>query len=208
MNKKSRKQKVYWSKKLDYFYRWAFGAIYANNRICNGHISDTAYSIKGIGEFHVGENDVGECNMSSLILSCCAVEMYGRILLGHTHSTERVSKESFVAFIKTYFPKSYSVKAEMIYSRYRCGLIHSYVIGAKSSEGILPTRNGRDHDNEHLQFIDNRLVINIDVFTTDLRKAFEKYFNELKNNKTKKVHLVTVRSENLQKNANIVLSDF
>ena len=209
MSKKKNRKKIDWSKKFDYFYRWVFGAIYANSRICNGHIEDTKYTIKGLGQLNVGENDVGECNMASLILTCCAIELYGRILMGYTHDVDKVSKESFIAFVKTYFPQKYSSLSEQIYIRYRCGLVHSYITGAKVSGGIFPTRNGRDHEKEHLKFVDNnRLVLNMDLFVGDLKTSFEKYFKELKNNKTKSVHLVTMKKINLQKSALKVLNGF
>ncbi|MCK4244404.1 MAG: hypothetical protein KAX20_02125 [Candidatus Omnitrophica bacterium] len=190
---------INWDKKFDYFVRWVFGAIYANQQIRKGCIepNDREFKIKNFKWEHdgqwfeklnVGENHPdGECNMATIILCCCAIELYGRILLGYgpAKKGKGAPQESFVAFIKNYFPKEYYKRAEAIYKRFRCGLVHSYVMGAIGyKRGFLLTRKGKKHSSEHLQYHNKRqLVINLDIFVKDLKEAFENYYSALKNKK-------------------------
>lgn len=154
--------------------------------------------------------ELDESNTGALQLICAAIETYGRIMLGYGTQGGK-TEESFIAFLSSgFWPKEYKVKANEIYTHYRCGLLHSYTLGYRSHVGFFPTRgNDRQFWNKHLWFTDisngevsktknpshQRLIINIDTFFEDFKKAVEKYIDVAINDKKIKNFDIKIRKE-------------
>lgn len=162
--------------------------------------------------------NLGESNAGTLQVICAGIETFGRALLGYAVD-RNVSGKSFAGFVESYFPSHYSGRGEEIFSCFRCGLLHSHYLGFSSDDGFFPTRNGRSHDANHLQYADLagrvasstkdaqrfRLILNIDIFTRDFHGAVESYLDDVKNSRMK-----TVSGTSLDVSANLKksLKDF
>jgi len=208
MNYPSQKISEKLKKKFDIPFRWLLGAIYLNYYTREFGFEKLNYSIKNYGTFYIGENDIKECNMSTLILICCGIELFGRLLLGHGIKSG-IAEESFVNFIHYYFPEEYKKRKTRIYKNYRNSLIHSYVLGYESRYGFFPTRNNREHGNNHLTFLPRtrRLIINIDLFIKDFQEAVDRYWEDIRSGselkfrargKIKKINVVKNALESLK----------
>jgi len=175
--------------KFKFITRWIFKDIFVNVLSTKCIWGTTNYHMCEVGEF---EFEINESNIGSLQLTCSAIETYGRIMLGEGIK-EGVSEKCFVAFIIKYFPKKYKSKANELYSNYRCGLLHSHVLGFNSGKGFFPTRGkDRNHWDKHLQYTNadasrvsknknqdcQRLILNIDDFFQDFRKAVTNYVKD------------------------------
>lgn len=207
-------QKQILERKFKFITRWIFGGL-----LINLQSTKCVWWQKDLHKFKIynWELELDEANIESLQLVCSAIETYGRIMLGHG-DREGVSEESFVAFITQFFPKKYQGKANEIYSHYRCGLLHSYILGYNSPKGFFPTRgNDRQYWDKHLWFTNaqnnnisksknashQRLVLNINIFFKDFQKAVEKFIGLAISDKKIKKFIIKVGKNQIDKEIDI-----
>ncbi len=207
-------QKQILERKFKFITRWVFGGL-----LINLQSTKCIWWQKDLHKFKIynWNLELNEANMESLQLICSSIETYGRIMLGHG-SKEGVSEESFIAFITQFFTKRYQGKANEIYSHYRCGLLHSYILGYNSTKGFFPTRgNDRQHWDKHLWFtnaqnnsisknkdtIHQRLILNIDIFFKDFQQAVEKFISVAVSDKKIKKFIIKVGKNQKDKEINI-----
>ncbi|MFA5926571.1 MAG: hypothetical protein WC844_00155 [Patescibacteria group bacterium] len=135
---------------------------------------------------------LGESNLGSIQLMCVAIETLGRVWLGKKDDVG-VSSQCFTEFIRVFFPARYYDLRNEIYNRYRCGLLHSHILGFKNS--FYPNRKLRNSDARHLYFasVNNnsfnprpgpeypRMVVDVDIFYQDLCSATTKLYEKIIN---------------------------
>lgn len=169
--------------KLKRIVKWIFSDIVINLRSNNEIWKD--YNLGHIKVYKWGF-EIGESNIGVIQLICAAIEVFGRIFKGK-RSERDVSRECFTTFIKNFFPKEYHQFADEIYTKYRCGLLHSHILDYKNS--FYPNRYNRDPRAKHLMFADKnlnefvnnpdenhpRMVLDIDRFFYDFKHAVETF---------------------------------
>lgn len=152
------------------------------------------------------EFEIGESNIGSIQLICAGIETFGRILDGRKDD-RNCSQECFTNFVEKYFSAAYKGLSATLYTKYRCSLLHSHVLGFKTT--LFPNRYLRNSEALHLYFGDEdnssfqpdedsvhqRMIIDIDVFYNDFKAAVEKYCSDI------------FRSTELKKNALHSLED-
>jgi len=211
MSKKVNSRRDGLEKKFKFITRWVFGDILINLRSIK-----CIWRQNDLHEFKVYKWDfeLDESSIGTLQLICAAIETYGRIMLGYGYKDEiGLSRESFISFIYHFFPKEYREKANDIYSHYRCGLLHSYVLGYNSQKGFFPTRAKKQYWDRHLWYTNSRnnspskerdvqhqrLIINIDTFFKDFREAVEKYIEiAIKDKKIDSFEIELIRRKKIE----------
>lgn len=189
--------------KLHRFARMVFQDLYVN---VNAKSENPPVSVAVGGWIFL----LGESNAGSLALACAGVEAFGRVVRGKSCENERgISPESFECFVEKFFPKQYERKGSEIYKSYRCGLLHSSYLGYGSKDGFFPVRGNPE---KHLKYTDisgntcvakststcSRLILDIDTFVADFKKAVECYLNALHIKKT-----VSFRRESIDLASNL-----
>lgn len=174
-------------KKLNFIIRWIFSDIVVNIRS-----NERIWKKSRLNEETVCNKkfDIGESNIGSIQLICAGIETFGRILDGKKDDPN-CSRECFTDFVKAYFPNQYNHLADTLYEKYRCSLLHSHVLGYKTT--LFPNRYSRSPQALHLHFGDEtntsfqpdedsshqRMIIDIDHFYEDFKQAVENYCAEL-----------------------------
>lgn len=123
--------------------------------------------------------------MPAFLWIMCAIDW----LAGYMYGDERGSKnrhlvhDTYVEFIKNYFPPDYSQHAEGIYNL-RNGLIHNYTI--KERKAVRQREYVLTHKNiagKHFEQLPNgQILLNLDDLLKDFIYAKEKYFEEVESN--------------------------
>lgn len=174
-------------KKLKFIIRWVFSDIAVNVRSDNKIWQEKNLDKETVYKYGF---EVGESNIGSIQLICVGIETFGRIAKGKKDEKD-VSKDCFVGFIKSYFSDEYKNIAEELYKRYRCGLLHSHILGFKNA--FYPNRYNRDKKACHLFFGNEsnsefqaicdkqhqRMVLDIDKFYSDFKSAVSNFCEEL-----------------------------
>lgn len=181
--------------KLAYLIRWVFHDI-----IVNLKSTPLIWEATGLKcQVSISEEvPLGESQVGTLQLILVGIETFGRVMLGEKNNDSKgVSYRCFKKFIAVHM-NLYKATAGEIYGRYRCGLLHSGILGYNSKKGFLikrgPVYNHLGHTSKG-----NRLIINIDKFYEDFEKGVI--------NLTRDICVSTVNNNELYNNAKKSLED-
>lgn len=149
----------------------------------------------------VGNSNVvlKESNMGSLQLICVGIETFGRIMNGFRNESGKIngkakSEIAFTSFLNYFQNKKYNAFADELYKRYRCGLLHSFILGYDDKNlGFAPVRGNCSwhliYTTKNIKFRSEtksnkyfRLVINIDRFYKDFKEAVEGIIDKFQDN--------------------------
>lgn len=108
----------------------------------------------------------GKSKMGAFILSSCFIEY----LAGFRYGKE-TNGNDYKDFVKNYLPQYHKDK---LYKDLRCKLVHNYTEGGSYT---FVDKNSSLHGKPTT---DNKTVLNLENFVSDIEKAMEKYFNELR----------------------------
>jgi len=173
--------------RLRFITRWVLGDITINIRSTAKVWENQKQDKESVNEY---EFEIGESNIGSIQLICAGIETFGRILDGKKDD-RNCSSDCFVNFIKGYFSRQYHNLSDELYEKYRCSLLHSHVLGFKTT--LFPNRCMRNAQAQHLYFGNEcnssfqpnedsdhqRLILDVDQFYQDFKSAVEKYSREL-----------------------------
>ena len=109
--------------------------------------------------------------LATFILCTCFIDH----LTQHRYYKQKLKEEKFIFFVKKYLDSKYD--AELLYKDLRSKLVHNYSVNGKYylSDDKDPTK--------HLEKLDGRIYLVVDELIKDLKKALEKYIDELKTDK-------------------------
>jgi hypothetical protein len=114
-------------------------------------------------------------------------------LSGYRYTTDRIG-DRFNGFIKEYFPASYAPHAEKLYLM-RCRILHNF------SPAYFTLNHGTP--SEHLRRSPiGDTVLNDVAFFSDVKKAAEKYFNEVHTDESRQ-DAMNARLLNIEKGGSI-----
>ena len=113
-----------------------------------------------------------------LIAICCAIDSLSAFASGGGKVRNR-----FTSFIARYFPSNYSGKESKIYEAFRCDSVHGWNLHKSSISGYV-------NDPKHLSEEGGTIYISLYDLFNDLNKAFDNYYQELKEDNTIKNNLL------------------
>jgi hypothetical protein len=115
--------------------------------------------------------------VAAVILMCCAIDCLARFRFGQTNGNVGTSFKNFISSYlnsdTTSSHKSYS--DEKIYDGLRNYLVHGYSLD--KNLGLV-----HQSDKQHLELVNDRIILDVFSLYYDLEKAYEKYKGELLTN--------------------------
>jgi Mor family transcriptional regulator len=124
-------------------------------------------------------------HLQSVQLLTLSIEFLGGLLDGKPLKSEQQSKKRFNSALKQLFPGKYYYlnKDYFLYDSLRNQLIHAFSPGGKL---LLCKANS---NLKHLETHENKLVIVIEVFYEDVKKACEKIIEMIEEDKIRHKHI-------------------
>ncbi|MFH1749627.1 MAG: hypothetical protein ABH837_01900 [bacterium] len=188
-------EKKKYLKKLNFLIRWVFQDLLINIESYKNIWSNYNKNGFSSGKIKIVDSRIilNESNMGSLQLLCVGVELFGRVINGFGIKKKKSGK-AFKLFMERFKNSRYRSLKSDLYKCYRCGLLHSYILGYDDKEvGFFPVRGTLDH---HLMFTTRngkqpklekssrnfRLAVDIDQFYKDFKEAVECLIFDFKNN--------------------------
>jgi len=138
-------------------------------------ISQFVYSTKHYAYGDIVKSLDKEMMLATFILCFCLISTLSSNRYFKSRSLKNDSQK-FVKFIEDYFPKSYFPYANRIYVDLRSKMVHNYSVNGKF---ILT----RELSKLHLTLIEDKVVIDLNPFVTDIENAMMIFFQELSTDK-------------------------
>lgn len=124
------------------------------------------FNLRDIQEIN---NNPLDFTIAEFILCSCLIDQVS----GFRYNTDKVGKR-YRRFVKEYMP---NYNSGDLYNDLRNKLVHNYSIG-------VHYRLTRKASHLHLQNVNGDIYLNLEDFIADITGALQKYFTELKNDKT------------------------